>query len=131
MSFLVAALIPFATSCADDYVGQSLLCEIGGRESLDFNDFLVSLDTGAVITGLEDVCCDRALTMELLSNDKDDQSFRASYRTTHFGYVKAQWEETLTIDLSIPGKEKPFELTSAAYDLTGNCTLRTFALIRK
>ena len=74
--------------------------------------FSVNTVTGNLETGLEDVCCDRALSMKAIEVDLDDTAFTAQYETTLYGYVPYSWIDTLVIELDKPGAARRFILAA-------------------
>jgi len=82
------------------------------KPRMELDQFLLDISTGTVTTGLENVCCDRALSMVKKSASIDGHLYRAQYETTLDGYLVTTWYDVLTIHLDTPGDAKPFELLS-------------------
>ena len=95
-----------------------LLCTLDTQRG-ELSQFSVDLGTGEITTGLENVCCDRALSMEVRKIEHDRDTFSADYETSLFGLVPQKWTENLFIDLNRPGDIKPFRLIPEGEDWSG------------
>jgi len=108
----LVALLVFVSACGtDNHDDKNMICALDVPRD-ELARFSVNTVTGNLETGLEDVCCDRALSMKAIEVDLDDTAFTAQYETTLYGYVPYSWIDTLVIELDKPGAARRFILAA-------------------
>ena len=83
--------------------------------------FTVDIGSGVLTTGLEDVCCDRALEMVVVSKGSRDGEFWAAYQATFYDLVMQKWIEILLIEVNQSGGDMAFALSGSGESKTGKC----------
>ena len=83
--------------------------------------FSIDVQTGNLETGLEHVCCDRAVRMSVRAKGRRGADFWAMYETVHYGYVPYVSTHSLIIEVAGTAEEMPFVMSGGNLLSIGVC----------